>query len=70
VAKVVLDPVTRIEGHLGIEVSAVPAHPTVSGAGFPLQVKTAHLSSHMYRGFENILKGRKPSDAIQITQRI
>lgn len=68
--KVVLDPVTRIEGHLGIEVSAVPAHPVVSGAGFDLQVKTVHVYSNMYRGFENILKGRDPRDAIQITQRI
>lgn len=68
-AKVVLDPVTRIEGHLGIEVEATGST-ALSGVGFDLQVVSAKVYSNMYRGFENVLKGRDPRDAIQITQRI
>jgi hydrogenase large subunit len=57
--KVSIDPVTRIEGHLKAEVEVK------NGV-----VTDAHLSGGMYRGFEQILRGRDPRDAIQITQRI
>ncbi len=53
-----IDPVTRIEGHLGIRLEIE------SG-----QVKSAYSSGEMFRGFEVILKGRDPLDAQQITQR-
>jgi hydrogenase large subunit len=54
-----LDPVTRIEGHLSIEV-------TIEGG----KVIDAKSSGTMFRGFEIMLKGRKPTDAPHITQRI
>ena len=57
--KVSIDPVTRIEGHLKAEVEVK------NGV-----VVDAHLSGGMYRGFEQILRGRDPRDATQITQRI
>jgi hydrogenase large subunit len=58
-AKLTIDPVTRIEGHLKIEVD-------IEGG----KVVDAKSSGTMYRGIENILKGRDPRDASQITQRI
>ena len=57
--KVAIDPVTRIEGHLKIEVE-------VSGG----KVVDARCFGGMFRGFENILTGRDPRDASQIVQRI
>ncbi|MCA1794949.1 MAG: nickel-dependent hydrogenase large subunit [Desulfobacteraceae bacterium] len=57
--KIPIDPVTRIEGHLKAEVE-------VAGG----RVVDAHISGGMYRGFEQILIGRDPRDATQITQRI
>ncbi len=54
-----IEPVTRIEGHLDIEV-------TVDGG----QVVDAKSSGTMFRGFEIILKDREPRDATIITQRI
>jgi len=54
-----IDPVTRIEGHLAIDVE-------VAGG----KVVQAHSSGEMFRGFEAILTGRDPLDAQQITQRI
>jgi len=57
--KVKVDPVTRIEGHLAIDVEV--------DAG---KVVRAHSSGEMFRGFEAILTGRDPLDAQQITQRI
>lgn len=56
---VVVDPVTRIEGHLRIEAQ-------VDGG----VVKDAWSSSTMFRGIEIILKGRDPRDAWVFTQRI
>jgi hydrogenase large subunit len=56
---VVVDPVTRIEGHLRIEAE-------VDGG----VVKDAWSSSTMFRGIEIILKGRDPRDAWVFTQRI
>lgn len=66
-AKIVCDPVTRLEGHLGVEVNDTGA----ALGPFPKTVAgDVKVFSTMYRGFENILKGRDPRDAIQITQRI
>ena len=56
---VVVDPVTRIEGHLRIEAE-------VDGG----LVTKAWSSSTMFRGIELILKGRDPRDAWAFTQRI
>lgn len=57
--RVIVDPVTRIEGHLKIEVEVEDG-----------KVKDARVAGEMFRGFEMILKGRHPLDAQQITQRI
>lgn len=60
---ITIDPVTRIEGHLSIEV-------TVDTVGGEEQVIDAKSSGTMFRGFEIILAGRDPRDAAQYTQRI
>jgi hydrogenase large subunit len=69
--KIVVDPITRLEGHLG---ATIELGPPISGdlaSLFPNTVGgNSQVFSTMYRGFENILKGRDPRDAIQITQRI
>ncbi|MEW6574668.1 MAG: nickel-dependent hydrogenase large subunit [Bacillota bacterium] len=57
--KVVIDPVTRIEGHLKIEVDVDRG-----------KVIDARSSGTLYRGFETILKGRDPRDSQHLTQRI
>ncbi len=56
--RVVIDPITRIEGHLRIEVE-------VEGG----KVKNAWSSGQMFRGIEMILKGRDPRDAQHFVQR-
>jgi len=58
-AKIVVDPITRIEGHLRIEAQ-------VDGG----KVTDAWSSSTMFRGIEIILKGRDPRDAWYFAQRI
>ncbi len=58
-----IDPVTRIEGHLDIEVS-------VENLGGIQQVVDSRSSGTMFRGFEIILKDRDPRDATIYTQRI
>jgi len=58
-ARVIVDPVTRIEGHLRIEAE-------VDGG----MVRDAWSSCTMFRGIELILKGRDPRDAWAFTQRI
>jgi len=57
--KLVIDPITRIEGHLRIEAK-------VEGG----EVVDAWAASTMFRGMEIILKGRDPRDAWAFTQRI
>ncbi len=57
--RVTIDPITRIEGHLRIDVD-------VEGG----QVQKAWSSGQMWRGVELILLGRDPRDAWAITQRI
>jgi Ni,Fe-hydrogenase I large subunit len=56
---ITIDPISRIEGHLAIHLDVES-----------YRVKHAYSSGEMFRGFENILKGRDPMDAQQITQRI
>ena len=58
-ARIVIDPVTRIEGHLRIEAEVN------SGA-----VSDAWSSGTMFRGIELILRGRDPREAWIWTQRI
>ncbi len=58
-SKIVIDPMTRIEGHLKIE--------TVVEDGV---VKDAKSTGNLFRGLELILRGRDPRDAQIITQRI
>ena len=55
---IVVDPLTRIEGHLRIEVE-------VEGG----KIKEARSSATLFRGLETILKGRDPRDAQHFTQR-
>ncbi len=57
--KIVIDPVTRIEGHLKIEVIVEKG-----------VVKEARSSGTLFRGLELILQGRDPRDAPLLTQRI
>ncbi|GAB7023758.1 nickel-dependent hydrogenase large subunit [Salidesulfovibrio brasiliensis] len=56
--KVIVDPVTRIEGHLRVE--------AVVDNGKIVDVRS---SSQLFRGLEIILKGRDPRDAQHFTQR-
>jgi Ni,Fe-hydrogenase I large subunit len=58
-AKIAIDPITRIEGHLRIEAKVENG-----------RVVDAWSSSTMFRGIELILKGRDPRDAWAFTQRI
>ena len=58
--RVVVDPITRIEGHLRIE-----AETDASGA-----ISSAYSSGTMVRGIELILKGRDPREAWAFAQRI
>src|SRR5512136_1737327 len=59
----IVDPVTRIEGHLKVQVTV----DTVNGVQ---QVTDAQCTGTMFRGFETILKGRDPKDAPYLTERI
>lgn len=58
-SKIVIDPVTRIEGHLKVEA-------IVEGG----VVKETNCSGTLFRGFENFLIGRDPYDAQHLVQRI
>ena len=58
--KTIIDPITRIEGHLRIEIE-------VDDAG---SVEEAYSSSTAFRGFETIMKGRDPRDVGLFAQRI
>ena len=56
--RITVDPITRIEGHLRIDVE-------VDGG----RVQNAWSSGQMFRGIERILQGRDPRDAWLFTQR-
>ena len=58
--KIVIDPITRIEGHLRIEVEVNEDN----------VVTEAWASGQLFRGIEILLKGRDPRDAALIAQRI
>jgi len=58
-AKVYIDPVTRIEGHLSVEMDVQDG-----------KVVDAKFRGDMFRGYETIMQGRNPVDANQIVQRI
>ena len=57
--RIVIDPITRIEGHLKIEVEVT------NGV-----VTDAWSSGTLFRGIETILKNRSPEDAWLFTQRL
>jgi len=59
VARAVIDPLTRIEGHMRVEVE-------VEGG----VVKDAWVSGSLFRGMEAIMQNRAPQDAFFISQRI
>ena len=60
-AKIIVDPLTRIEGHLKIEV-------TVDDT--TKEIIDAEIGGMLWRGIEVILKDRDPRDAVTYTQRI
>jgi hydrogenase large subunit len=57
--KVVIDPLTRIEGHLRVELLAEDS-----------TIKDAYACTTQFRGVENVLVGRDPRDAWVFAQRI
>jgi len=57
--RIIIDPITRIEGHLKIEAQVENG-----------EIKDAKSSGTLFRGIELILQGRDPRDAQRITQRI
>ncbi|MCX7923881.1 MAG: nickel-dependent hydrogenase large subunit [Clostridia bacterium] len=57
---IVIDPITRLEGHLKVEVTLDSNN----------VVTAAHVSGTLYRDFENMLINRVPKDAAFLTQRI
>jgi Ni,Fe-hydrogenase I large subunit len=56
-----VDPISRIEGHLGVKCTVN------DGTGY---ITEADAHGNLWRGFENFLLGREPNDAITFTQRI
>lgn len=58
--RVVIDPITRIEGHLRVEVEVDDNN----------VIRNAFSSSTLWRGLEVIVKGRDPKDVGLIVQRI
>lgn len=57
--RIVVDPITRIEGHLRVEVEVKNG-----------KITDAYSSGTMVRGIEIILKGRDPRDAWAFTERV
>ena len=60
-ANIIIDPANRIEGHQKWTVELDTDGHTVS---------ESKMHGMMFRGWENILRGRDPRDAIIICQRI
>ena len=58
--RIIVDPITRIEGHLRIEVIVDDNN----------KITEAYSSSTLWRGLENIVKGRDPRDVGFFVQRI
>jgi hydrogenase large subunit len=59
----IMDPVTRIEGHMKVEI-------TIDTVSAKQQIVDARCTGTLFRGFETLLNGRNPLDAPVITQRI
>lgn len=59
----IMDPVTRIEGHMKVEV-------TIDLVGGQQQIVDARCTGTLFRGFEKLLEGRNPHDATILTPRI
>ncbi len=59
--QIIIDPITRIEGHMALHVVMDAEKRKISDA---------HSYATMFRGFEIILEGRDPPDSIFINQRI
>ncbi|MCL2475099.1 MAG: nickel-dependent hydrogenase large subunit, partial [Chloroflexi bacterium] len=57
--KLIVDPITRIEGHLKIEVTLENG-----------KVVDAKSCGTMFRGIETLMEGRHPMDAPTISQRV
>ena len=57
-SKIVVDPITRIEGHLRVEAEVTDG-----------KISNAWVSGTMFRGIEKVLQGRDPRDAWYWTQR-
>jgi len=62
--KILIDPVNRMEGHLGIDCQTAAAE---SGG---VRVSNAMLHGQLFRGFELIMMNRDPRDAMVLCQRI
>ena len=58
-ARTVIDPVTRIEGHMRVECEIKDN-----------EVVDAWVSGSLYRGMETVLLDRSPEDAFYVSQRI
>lgn len=58
-ARITIDPITRIEGHLKVDVEVTNG-----------KVVNAWASGTMYRGLEKMLVGRDPRDAVYVTERV
>ena len=58
-ARSIIDPITRIEGHMRVEMEVENG-----------TVKQAWCSGGSFRGMEKVVEHRKPEDAAQIVQRI
>jgi len=59
----IMDPVTRIEGHMKVEI-------TIEENFGQNQITDARCTGTLFRGFETLLQGRAARDATVITQRI
>lgn len=57
--RIIVDPITRIEGHLRVEVVVDDNN----------VVQESYTGSTLWRGIENIVKGRDPRDVAFMTQR-
>src|SRR3990170_5009917 len=59
--RIVLDPVSRLEGHLRVELEVDPGSQTVT---------SAKCAGTLFRGFETIVLGRDPRDCPTILSAI
>lgn len=57
--KRIIDPINRVEGDLAVELSVDTNN----------KIEDAKVSGFVYRGFENIFIGKKPFDAMRMSQR-